>query len=660
MARGRGGFIGQDGLNAPDSPTAVSGTAGNTTVSVAFTAPTDVGGSAITGFSVVSNTGATALSGSITASYDSKSFNVSSQAGGAGGVQFKSDGTKMYVTGQTSDKTFQYSLSTPYDVSTASYDSVELNHATQVSNANPYDLFFKTDGTKLYVMFGVNDTVYQYSLSTAWNLATASYDNVNFSVASQESGEPGGLAFSDDGSKMYACGEGQATVFQYTLSTPWNLSTASYASKSFSVSSQDTKPAGLAFAKNGQLMLVVGEAQVKVFLYVLTTPFDVSTATYTSSSFSVSSQDPRPWYVALANNNTKMYVGGPNNDTVYQYTVDFSVGYPTSSPVTITGLSNGTSYTFNVWAINAFGYSAPSDASGSVSPFASYGIVAGGDDGFGATNIIEYFSIPSTGNATDWGNLLAAGEAFTGGGNATRAIFTGNSSNVMQYITYATAGNAVDFGDASRAVGYAGGTSSASNTTRMVFVDHSYSSSNNQYGYVTIASTGNATDFGDQIRAKNQLGGMASSSGRGVFSGGRSDSGYFEEIEYITIASTGNGQDFGDLSSARAKLASCSSATRGVIGGGNNSSSRRNELEYVTMASTGNVTDFGDLTSSREDLTAFSSSVRGCWAGGNTGSKVNTVDYITIASTGNAQDFGDLSGVRQQMGSTSNVHGGLQ
>jgi hypothetical protein len=334
----------------------------------------------------------------------------------------------------------------------------------------------------------------------------------------------------------------------------------------------------------------------------------------------------------------------------------------TSSPINVTGLSNGTSYTFNVWAINAFGYSSPSDASGSVSPFASYGIVAGGDDNSGATNIIEYFNIPSTGNATDWGDLLATGEAFTGGGNAARAIFTGNSSNVMQYITYATAGNAVDFGDASRTVGYAGGTSTASNTTRMVFVDHNFSASDNQYGYVTIASTGNATDFGDQIRAKNQLGGMASSAGRGVFSGGRTGSGYYDEIEYITIASTGNGQDFGDLSSARAKLASCSSATRGVIGGGvlSGGSSKVNILEYVTMGSTGNVTDFGDLTLARENLTAFSSNTRGCWAGGSDSSKVNLVDYITIASTGNAQDFGDLSGVRAQLAGASNVHGGLQ
>ena len=341
---------------------------------------------------------------------------------------------------------------------------------------------------------------------------------------------------------------------------------------------------------------------------------------------------------------------------------DYSAGSGTgtSSPIVVSSLTNGTAATAKVWAINSHGTSSPSDASDSFTPASVLGIVAGGDDAFQGVDTIEYFSIPSTGNATDWGNLVAAGEAFTGGGNSVRALFVGNSSNVCQFITYASEGNATDFGDMDRGVGYAGGTASASNTTRVVFVEHDFSNSHQFYGYLTIASEGDSTDFGEQIRAKNQLGGMASSAGRGVFSGGRTSSQYFEEIEYITIASTGNGTDFGDLSSARAKLGSCSSATRGVIGGGFNSSSRRNELEYVTMASTGNVTNFGDLTSSRQDVTAFSSSVRGCWAGGTASNKVNTVDYITIASTGDAQDFGDLSGVRQQMGSTSNVHGGVQ
>ena len=57
MAKGKGGFIGQDGLNAPDPATGVSAVKGNTQATISFTAPTDVGGSAITGYVVTSNDG---------------------------------------------------------------------------------------------------------------------------------------------------------------------------------------------------------------------------------------------------------------------------------------------------------------------------------------------------------------------------------------------------------------------------------------------------------------------------------------------------------------------------------------------------------------------------------------------------------------------------
>ena len=656
MAKRTGGFIGQDGLNAPDQATGVSASGGDGQATVSFTAPSDVGGAAITGFSVVSNTGATALSGSITASYDSKSFSVASQEGAAGGVQFKSDGTKMYVTGQTSDKTFQYSLSTPYDVSTASYDSVELNHATQVSNANPYDLFFKTDGTKLYVMFGINDTVYQYSLSTAWNLATASYDNVNFSVASQESGEPGGLAFSDDGSKMYVCGEGQATVFQYTLSTPWNLSTASYASKSFDVSSQDTKPAGLAFAKNGQLMLVVGEAQVKVFLYVLTTPFDVSTATYTSSSFSVSSQDPRPWYVALANNNTKMYVGGPNNDTVYQYTVDLSVDYPTASPVTVTGLTNGTSYTFNVWAINPFGWSSPSDASESVSPVATLAVFIASDN----SNVMDYVTIATTGNAQDWGDWGSSVSGLGGGGNSLRGLGAESTAEI-DYITYASQGNAVGFGNLTVSRRFLG---CASNNTRCVWAGGNQSGSPtfpDTIDYVTIATTANAVDFGDLTNSERNLLVGTSNSTTGLFMTGVYFGTKTNSVDSITIASTGNSTNFGSLGgTARAAGAGASSPTRALYAGGE-TSTYLSEIKYTTIASTGSFTNFGSLTQSRSNFAGTSSHLRGVFGGGErSGStRVNTIDYVTIATTANATDFGDLTVTKRRHGATGNGHGGV-
>ena len=143
MAKGKGGFLGQDGLNAPDAPTEVSGTAGDTQVTVSWTAPSDVGGSAITGYNVQANDGTNwyyAYDLEL-ASYDSKSFTVSSQTGNVPvEVIFKTDGTKMYVQSRDNNAIYQYSLSTAWDVSTASYDSVDFDLTQKQTDTIQADL----------------------------------------------------------------------------------------------------------------------------------------------------------------------------------------------------------------------------------------------------------------------------------------------------------------------------------------------------------------------------------------------------------------------------------------------------------------------------------------------------------------------------------------
>jgi hypothetical protein len=78
-----------------------------------------------------------------------------------------------------------------------------------------------------------------------------------------------------------------------------------------------------------------------------------------------------------------------------------------SSPVTVTGLTNGTSYTFTVWALNTYGPSPYSAASGSVTPVGSRGVF-GGNANVGG-NVIQYITIATTGNALDFGDLSLAG-----------------------------------------------------------------------------------------------------------------------------------------------------------------------------------------------------------------------------------------------------------
>jgi len=329
-----------------------------------------------------------------------------------------------------------------------------------------------------------------------------------------------------------------------------------------------------------------------------------------------------------------------------------------SSPITVTGLTNGTSYTFNVWAINAFGYSAPSDTTNSVTPaLLQRALFAGG-----SSNIIDYVDITTAGNATDFGDLIASDRFLGGFGSATRGIFSGgDNTNRIQYVTIATTGNATDFGDMSYTPDNTA-EMGCSNSTRGLTGGGYNGAWQNNIDYVTIATTGNGTDFGNLTNGRYGVSALASPT-RGVWCGGETSSGFSNILDYVTISSTGNASDFGDLTNVRRDSASLSSSTRGVIGGSYTSPGSApyyQNLDYITIASTGNASDFGDATTAFTAGMGTSGSTKGLFALGFTGSTVNTIDQITIASTGNASDFGDLTSARSSGTATSSYHGGLQ
>ena len=257
------------------------------------------------------------------AAYDSKSFSFASQDTAPKNVAFKSDGTKMYLQGQSTDDVFQYSLSTAWDISTASYDSVNLDLSSQ--SAGMSGLTFKPDGTKLYTCDNVNDSVYQYSLTTAWDLSTASYDSVSFSVASQAS-IPSGVRFNSDGTSMFICDNGTDSIYQYTLSTAYDISSASYASKNFSFASQDTTPQGIDFNQSGTRLIMFGNTNKYVFQYSLSTPFDVSTLSYDSVYYDLTAQLTTTAYgLSFSYSGDKMYITSNVSDTTFQYTTGSTV-----------------------------------------------------------------------------------------------------------------------------------------------------------------------------------------------------------------------------------------------------------------------------------------------------------------------------------------------
>ena len=329
-----------------------------------------------------------------------------------------------------------------------------------------------------------------------------------------------------------------------------------------------------------------------------------------------------------------------------------------SSPISVTGLTNGTAYTFAVWATNTYGPSAFSAASGSVTPSLSRGIFAGGN---GGGNVIDYIDITTLGNATDFGDLLVSGTFAEGCASSVRGVFqSGDGSNVLQYVTIASAGNATDFGDMYVAV--SDGSATGNNSTRGIFAGGLNSSNNptNVIQYVTIASLGNSSDFGDLTEDVKRTTG-ASSPTRTVRAGGEINGGVSAVIDYITTATLGNAANFGNLTEARRELAGAANATRALFFGGRNSSSTRvSTIDYITLASTGNATTFGNTTTASDFGAAVANATRICIAIGFSTTTVNTIEYVTIATTGNALDFGDLTVARYSLGSCSSANGGLQ
>ena len=257
-------------------------------------------------------------------------------------------------------------------------------------------------------------------------------------------------------------------------------------------------------------------------------------------------------------------------------------------------------------------------------------------------------ALPSAGIGTDSRNEERGG---------ARGLFMGNftevspgSTGTIDYVTISSQGNATDFGDLLTVEYYGAGCSSR---TRGIYMGGEEPMTDT-ISYVTISTTGNSADFGNLTESVKYLPSGGSNDTRGIRAGGVDGptSNPFNTIDYVTIASTGDAKDFGDLTTRQKYPISVNSPTRMLIAGGVNvpgHPSANNTIEYLNFATYGNTEEFGDLTQiqSAGGEGAASSSTRGIffvegyiYSGW---SNTNVINYVTMASTGNAVDFGDLT-----------------
>ena len=277
---------------------------------------------------------------------------IKSQERSPTGMAFSSDGTKMFVIGDSSNAVNEYALSAPFDVSTRTFiDSVSV----VVHDIIPTGMAFSSDGTRLFMIGISRDKVNEYHLPVPfafssgcnpWNACTftggrtipphfperpdATFVFDGTSIRSQEV-DPRGMAFSNDGTKMFVIGIAGKDVNEYTLSAPFDASTRTFVDAT-SISEQEDTPTGIAFSSDGAKMFVIGDEGDDVNEYTLSAPFDASTRIFVDAT-SVSEQETVPTDIAFSNDGAKMFVLG-TTDNVIEYNLS------SVHPIEVTGTAS--------------------------------------------------------------------------------------------------------------------------------------------------------------------------------------------------------------------------------------------------------------------------------------------------------------------------------
>ena len=260
---------------------------------------------------------------SITATLET-SFSVNSQENNPRGITFNNFGTKMYIVGAQGDDVNEYSVSTGFDLTS----TVTFTNSFSVPQCpNPTSVKFNINGKKMFVTGTGNSNVHEYALTSGFNLSTASFTQTL--VTNGRDDDNFGLDFNSDGTKMYITGNQNDRIYEYKLSTAFDISTATF-TRDLYVNSIDDEPFGIEFSPDGKRLFIVGTKGNGVDEYRLQTAFNIATATHVGFVHT----GGNPSGIHISPDGTKMFIVGNQTDQVKE----FSLSVPYSIATAGTGL----------------------------------------------------------------------------------------------------------------------------------------------------------------------------------------------------------------------------------------------------------------------------------------------------------------------------------
>jgi hypothetical protein len=246
------------------------------------------------------------------------------------GIFWSTDGSYLFEVDGLDDFVRRITVPTPFDISsvTTPYDTSNQIDTTS-ENAYTEDLWFSPDGLRLVLLGSSGSTdhaVHSYTLTSPWDLTTATYDSKTINVNSTGGGGVAGIHLSPDGRKMFIASNSTDKVHEYTLSTAYDVSTATE-TRTLDISSQTGGASGIRFNHQGTQMFISDSSNgVIVYQYKLTLPFNVSSASYVTSHTGSSGSGAGK---GLAFSPDGAYLHTLGNGRVYEITLTGNVSYAT-------------------------------------------------------------------------------------------------------------------------------------------------------------------------------------------------------------------------------------------------------------------------------------------------------------------------------------------
>ena len=238
------------------------------------------------------------------------------------GIFIHPEGTKFYLI-QENTSIREMNLSTPYDISTRSSFTASLSFGT--GNDGARSMFFKPDGTKLYIS-DIDDHLYEYTLTTAWDISTGSL------TQSKDLQAPfnilWGNFFKPDGTKFWGCDPSLDRAKGFDLTTAWDISTINVSSLESSAlldvsPLSATGPRSLWWSNDGTKVYIVDVARDDVMMWNASTPWDTTAITNSTgdpdSVLDISSFENIPLSLCFSADGKYMYISGANGDGVDQF-----------------------------------------------------------------------------------------------------------------------------------------------------------------------------------------------------------------------------------------------------------------------------------------------------------------------------------------------------